>query len=75
MHWIREVEIAKSIDDLLTAQSSTGRRDFPDYNMIDAMIASALKKLLDKHVRFRKRVIVEEQSAQKYRPILTRKAD
>ena len=30
------------------------------------MIASALKKLLDKHVRFRRRVSVEEQRAQKH---------
>ena len=27
----------------------------PDYDMLDAMIASALKKLLDKHVHFRKK--------------------
>ena len=33
--------------------------------MRDAMSASALKKLLDKHVRFRRRVSVEEQRAQK----------
>ena len=34
--------------------------------MLGAMIASALKKLLDKYVRFRKREIVKEQRAQKY---------
>ena len=34
--------------------------------MLDAMIASALKRLLDKHIHFRKRVSVEEQRAQKY---------
>ena len=28
MHWIKEVEIAKSMDDLMTSQSITGRRDF-----------------------------------------------
>ena len=32
--------------------------------MLDPMIASALKGLLDRHVRFRKRVSVEEQRAQ-----------
>ena len=31
MHWIKEVEIAKSMDYLMTSQSITGRRDFPDY--------------------------------------------
>ena len=34
--------------------------------MLVAMIASALKKPLDKHVHFRRRVSVEEQRAQKY---------
>ena len=65
MQWIKEVEIAKSIDDLMTSRSSTGRTDFPDVDMLDTMIASALKKLLT-HVHFRKRVSVEEQRAQKY---------
>ena len=66
MHWIKEVEIAKSIDELMTSRSIVGRNDFPDYDMLDAMIASALKRLLDKRVHFRKRVSVEEQRAQKY---------
>ena len=66
MHWIKEVEIATSIDGIMTSQSITGRRDFPDYDMLVAMIASALKKLLNMHVHFRKRGSVEEQRAQKY---------
>ena len=37
MLWIKEVEIAKSIDDLLTSQSTTGRRDFSNYDMLDEM--------------------------------------
>ena len=64
MHWMKQVEIAKSIDELMTSRSIVGRNDFPDYDMIDAKIASALKKLLT-HVHFRKRVSVEEQRAQK----------
>ena len=36
MQWIKEVETAKSIDDHLTSQSTTGRRDFPDDDMLDA---------------------------------------
>ena len=63
MQWIREFEKPKSTDDLLISRSITGRTDFPDYDMLDAMIASALKKLLT-HVHFRKRVNVEEQRAQ-----------
>ena len=34
--------------------------------MLDAMVASALKKLLNTHIHFRKRVSVEEQRAQKH---------
>ena len=37
---------------------------FPEYDMFDAMIASALEKLLHTHVHFRKRVSVEEQRAE-----------
>ena len=51
------------MDDFLTPQSIAGRRDFPDYETLDAKIASALKKLLTS-VQFRRRVIVEEQRAQ-----------
>ena len=43
MQWIKEVEIAKSIDEIMTSRSFVGRTDFPDYDMLDAMIASALK--------------------------------
>ena len=66
MQWIKEVEIAKSIGELVTSRSIVEGSDFPDYDMLDAMIASALKKLLDQHVHFRRRVSVEEQRAQKY---------
>ena len=65
VHRIKEVKVAKSKVDLVTLQSMTGRRDFTDYDMLDAMIASALKKLLT-HVLLRKRVSVEEQRSQKY---------
>ena len=51
----RRVEIAESIDELLTSH----------YDMLDAMNASALKKLLT-HVHFGKRVSVEDQRAQTY---------
>ena len=43
---IKEVEMAKSIDDLLTSQSIEGRRHFPDFEMLDARIASALRKII-----------------------------
>ena len=60
MHWITEVEIAKSIDERMTLRSIVVRNDFSDDDMLAATIASELKRLLDKHVTFRKRVSVEE---------------
>ena len=66
MHWIKEVEMAKSIDELMTSRSISGRTDFPDDEMLDVMIASALKKLLNTHIHFRKRVSVDEQRARKH---------
>ena len=71
MQWIKEVEIAKSIDDLTTSRSIVGRIDFSDYRVLDAMIASALKKLLNKHVHFRLRVS-RRATRSKIRPILAR---
>ena len=62
MHWITEVEMAKSIDDLMTTRSITGRTDIPDHDLLDAKIASALKKLIT-NVHFRRRACTEELRA------------
>ena len=73
MSWIKEVEKGKSVDDPLTSQSIEGR-DFSDFELLDAKIASALKKIIsDPH--FRRRVGVEEQHAQKHDRVLEGKAD
>ena len=66
MHWIKEVEMEKSIDELITSRSTVERNGVPDLDMLDAMIATALNRLHDKHMHFRKRVSVEEQRAQEY---------
>ena len=61
MLWIKEVEVS---DELVTSRSVTGQHKFPDSDMLDAMIASALKKLINTQSTFRERVSVEEQRAQ-----------
>ena len=66
MRWIKEVEIAKSTDELMTSRTTTRRTDFPDDDLLDAMIECALKKLLIHCAHFRKLASVEEQRAQKY---------
>ena len=42
---LKEVEVAESIDELVTSRSITGQHKFPDFDVLDAMIASALQKL------------------------------
>ena len=65
MQRITKVERAKPIYNLLTSQSLTRRRDFTDFDTLDAKIASAQKKIIS-IVPFRRTVSVEEQRAQKY---------
>ena len=64
MLWTKEVEVAKSVDDLMTSQSIEGR-GFPDFEMLDAKIAWALKNIISNQ-NFRRRVSVEEQRTQKH---------
>ena len=40
LQWIKEIEAAKSWDDLITPKSITGK-DFPDYEELDLMIAAS----------------------------------
>ena len=68
MLWIKEVEVAKSVDNFMTSQSSEGR-DFFDFEMLDAKIASAWKRIISNQY-FRRRVNVEEQAAHKYGKLL-----
>ena len=64
LQWIKEIEAAKSLDNLITQKSTTGK-DFPDYEELALMRAAALKRCYDKQTNFRKKLIVEEQRAQK----------
>ena len=47
LQWIQEIEAAKPLDDLITPKSITGK-DFPDYEELDLMMASALKRCYEK---------------------------
>ena len=64
MQWIKEIEATKSLDDLITPKSITGK-DFTDCEELDLMVASALERCYDKQAHFRKQISVEEQRAQK----------
>ena len=63
MLWIKEVEMVESVDDLQSSRSIRGTHG-PDFELLDARIASALNKIIQ-NTRFKKKVSLEEQKAQK----------
>ena len=62
-----------SLDELKSSRSVCGK-DFPNFEMLDAKIASALNKIIH-NSQFKKKVSFEEQKAQKRGPVSTRKTD
>ena len=72
LQWIKEIEAAKSLDDLITPKSVTGN-DFADYEELDLMMASALRRCYDKQTHFRNKISGAESS--KEQPISQKKAN
>ena len=63
MLWIIEVEMVDSMDELESSRSVAGK-NFPNFELLDARIASALNKIIHTS-HFKKKVSLEEQEAQK----------
>ena len=63
MQKIKEVEMVDSVDELRSSSSSRGI-SMPNFEVLDARIASALNKIIH-NSHFKKRVSLEEQKAQK----------
>ena len=63
MLWIKEVEMAESVDDLKSSRSLKGTPG-PDFEWLDARIASALNKIIQ-NTHFKKKVSLEEMKAHK----------
>ena len=64
-----------SLDELKSSRSIAVKR-FPNFEILDAKIASALDKKIIQNSHFKKKVSLEEQNAQKEdRPVSTRKTD
>ena len=57
------MEIVDSLDELESSRSVSGK-NFPNFEMLDAKIASALNKIIQ-NSRFKKKVSLEEKKAQK----------
>ena len=63
MHWIKEVEMVDSVDDLMSSSSIRGIQ-MPNFEVLDARIASALNRIIH-HTQFKRKISLEEQKAQK----------
>ena len=63
MQWIKEVELVDSVDELRTSSSIRGI-SMPNFEVLDARIASALNKIIH-NSHFKRRISLEEQKAQK----------
>ena len=63
MQWIKEVELVDSVDELRSSSSTRGI-SMPNFEVLDARIASALNKIIQ-NSQFQRRISLEEQKAQK----------
>ena len=59
MQWIKEVELVDLVDDLKSSCSVKGIR-MPDFEVLDAKIASALNRIIH-NTQFKIKVSLEEQ--------------
>ena len=59
--WIKEIVAAKSLDELITPKSITGKK-FPDYEELDFMM---LKRCYEKQTHSRKKISFKGHGAQK----------
>ena len=73
MLWIKVVEMVDSVDELKSSRCVSGK-NFPNFEMLDAKIASALDKIIQ-NSQFKMKVSLEEQKAQKRGPSSTGKTD
>ena len=63
MRWIKEVEMVDSVDDLMSSSSIRGSQ-MPNFEVLDARIASALNRIIH-NSHFKRRISLEEQKAKK----------
>ena len=73
MLWIKEVEMVDSVDDLMSS-SSIGGIQMPNFEVLDARIASALNRIIH-NSHFKRRISLEEQKGQKQDRFPERKTD
>ena len=59
MQWIKELELVDSVDDLRSSSSFRGI-SMPNFEVLDARIASALNKIIHNSL-FKRKISLEEQ--------------
>ena len=70
MHWIKEVEMVDSVDELRSSSSTRGI-SMPNFEIFDARIASALNKIIHNSY-FKRRISLEEPKGPEAGPFLSR---
>ena len=73
MHWIEEVEMVDSVDELRSSSSTRGIQ-LPNFEVLDVKIASAQNRIIH-NTQFKRKVSLEEQEAQKQDRFLSWKTD
>ena len=73
MQWIKEVELVDSVDELRSS-SSTRRISMPNFEVLDARIASALHRIIH-NSQFKRRISLEEQKGPEAGPFPSRQTD
>ena len=63
MQWIKEEEMVDSVDDLMSSSSIRGIQ-MPNFEVLDARIASALNRIIH-NSHFKRRITLEDREAQK----------
>ena len=61
--WIKEVEMVDSLDEFKSSRSVAGKK-FPNFEMMDAKVKSAVNENIQNH-HFKKKVSLEEQEVPK----------
>ena len=70
MQWIKEVELVDSVDELKSSSSIRGI-SMPNFEVLDARIASALNKIIQ-NSQFKRRISLEEQKGPEAGPFPSR---
>ena len=73
MQWIKEVEMVDSVDDLRSSSSTRGI-SMPNFEVLDARIASELNKIIH-NSHFKRTISLEEQKGPEAGPFPSRQAD